>query len=125
MRRSPPRPDEVHVERFFHLAHEQIALSERELDRVRAILADAADRLLRDIEERSRRLGQAPSQHALTGLQFQDICDQMLVHARNRLSRVRAGMRGLAEGSTCPAIEKHPASPVEAAHLAPGDVEIF
>lgn len=112
------------MERFLHLAHEQIALSERELDRVRSILADAADRLLKDLQERSRVLGEVPSQEALTGLQFQDICDQMLVHARNRLSRVRAGMRGFADGDS-PSLEKHPVSPVEAAHLAPGDAEIF
>ena len=110
------------------LADEQLASTHREMDDVRLILADAIDRLMRD-------------RSSATGLQFQDICDQLLAHACGRLRTLREEI-GVARSALMShrdapigvahrmydsllMLKSRSARPVHAAHLEPGSIEVF
>jgi anti-sigma factor RsiW len=90
----------------------ELEASEREMRDVRAILADAAERLLADF---SRGQG-------LATLQFQDISDQILATTLRRVATVRVLIR-VAEGPY-PAMPS-PVTPVGRADLQPGSAELF
>jgi len=103
------------MDEFIRQAEAELESSEREVRDVRAILADAAARLLHDVSQ-----GQA-----LTALQFQDISDQLLASALRRITAVRARMRASAVGGCpCPVLPSAE-SPVHRADLQPGSVELF
>jgi hypothetical protein len=90
----------------------ELEASAREMHDVRAILADAAERLLGDF---SRGQG-------LAALQFQDISDQILATTLRRVAAVRELIR-VTEGP-CPALPS-PVTPVGRADLQPGSAELF
>ena len=111
------------MEDFLRLAQAELEAAEREIADVRAILAEAVARLLDDVR---RRNPDGPGRDALTALQFQDISDQLLVHALGRIASVRTRMRGIGAGQACGgAFMPGPARPVLVADLAPGSVELF
>jgi len=104
------------MDEFVRCADAELEAAEREIADVRAILADAVARLLADVR---RRDPDGPGRGALTALQFQDICDQLLAHALGRIASVRAG-QGLGA-----AFAPGAARTVLVADLEPGSVELF
>ena len=100
---------------FIRQAEVELEWSEREVRDVRAILADAAARLLGEVSQ-----GQA-----LTALQFQDISDQLLASALRRIAAVRAAMRASRVGGCPSPALPGAASPVQRADLQPGPAELF
>ena len=100
---------------FMQRADAELESSEREVGDVRAILAEAADRLLHDFTR-----GQA-----LTALQFQDLSDQLLATALRRIAAVRAQLRAAGQpGGTAPEMPS-PVRTVQRADLQPGSAELF
>ena len=103
------------MDEFIRQADAELESSEREVRDVRAILAEAAARLLHQVSQ-----GQV-----LTALQFQDISDQLLASALRRIAVVRDRMRAPRVGDApCPAMPSAP-SPVQRADLQPGSAELF
>ena len=116
------------INECIRLVDEQLASSQREMGDVRSILEDAVVRLIRD-------------RSSATALQFQDISDQLLAHASERLESVRSEMErtraGLEARTEAPAgvahamygnlltLAKKRAKPVHAADLEPGSIELF
>ena len=102
------------MDEFIRRADAELESSEREVNDVRAILADAAERLLHGLSQGD----------TMTAVQFQDISDQLLATVLRRISAVRAHMRAAAEDATLPAMP-NVSRPVQRADLQPGSVELF
>ena len=104
---------------FRRWADAELDSSEQGLRDVRAILADAAARLLAGLS----RVEDGGDAEAIAALQFQDISDQLLAHAMARIAAVRSQLGeapvDCRPGSTAPA------RPVLQADLVPGSAELF
>ena len=109
------------MQQFLRCARAELEAAEREMGDVRAILADAVERLLADAH---RRDPGGPGREALTALQFQDICDQLLAHASGRVATVVTQMREAGEGGAA-AFATSRARPVHMSDLEPGATELF
>jgi hypothetical protein len=117
-------------------AAQECAAIEADLERLKALVNDAAGRLLgsfnefavlerqtvRNREER-QRVDRAIGA-AVTALQFQDMATQLTGHAQRRLAALEARLRG--DGAAAPAL---PAAdrpqPVRQAQMNAGSIEIF
>ena len=106
---------------FLRCARSELEAAEREMGDVRAILADAVERLLADAQ---RRDPGGPGREVMTALQFQDICDQLLAHASGRVAAVVTQMREAGEGEAA-AFAPSRTRPVHMSNLAPGSTELF
>jgi hypothetical protein len=117
-------------------AAQECAAIEADLERLKALVNDAAGRLLgsfneivtlepqteRKLEERAR-VQQAISV-AVTALQFQDMATQLTGHAQRRLLALESCLRALSgDGSGAPLAEQ--SQPVRQAEMSAGSVDLF
>lgn len=129
----------------------QVESAHREIGETRAILKDAIDRLMPAFTAmRATDAVQVMSpskREAFSALQFQDISDQLLAHAQNRLSSLQAAVyqlsKALENGDVRPGdtgalyslveqandqladLDLNLVKPVGKAHLGTGDMELF
>jgi capsule polysaccharide export protein KpsE/RkpR len=117
-------------------AAQECAAIEADLERLKAIVNDAAGRLVgsfnefaclehktnRNVEERQRIEFAIDS--AVTALQFQDIATQLAHHAQRRLAALETCLRALYAGAPGNGLLEHP-QPVRQAEMSTGSVELF
>ncbi len=119
-----------------HTAAQECAAIEADLERLKAIVNDAADRLLgsfhelasveeatdRGSEER-RRIDTAIGT-AVMALQFQDMATQLTGHAQRRLAALEVCLRSLYTDASGEGLLAHP-QPVRQAEMSAGSVDLF
>jgi hypothetical protein len=116
-------------------AHECAAIA-ADLERLKALIADAGDKLLasftqvsalaptlaRDESER-QRIGAAVAT-AVTALQFQDMATQMTAHAQRRLSALEDCLRSLSADAAFDLAHAR-RQPVPQREMSAGSIELF
>lgn len=117
-------------------AAQECAAIEADLERLKALVNDAAGRLLgsfnefasleqqanRKLEERLRI--QSAIGTAVTALQFQDMATQLTGHAQRRLAALESCLRSLYGEASGGALVEHP-QPVRQAEMSAGSIDLF
>jgi hypothetical protein len=113
---------------------QECALIEADLERLKALICDAGDRLLVSFNEMAAalpalsgdrdRLSQLNDavRAAVTALQFQDMATQLTGHAQQRLLALEEHLRGL---KGCEALAALPAHPVRQVEMSAGSIDLF
>jgi len=134
------------IARFLQIHDTQARSARGELDRLRSLIDDASERLLssfgeigeisaRQVQPEQRQDMERAVGNAVSALQFQDMANQLLGHAVQRielLERIAASLRRLpdvsvdeltdaVEGAAC----ARPNGPVEQACMSGGSVDLF
>lgn len=117
-------------------AAQECAAIEADLERLKALVNDAAGRLLgsfnefasleqqtnRNLEERVRI--QSAIGTAVTALQFQDMATQLTGHAQRRLAALESCLRSLYGEAASGVLVEHP-QPVRQAEMSAGSIDLF
>lgn len=108
-----------------------------DLERLRALIADAGDRLLasfQQVSEAMPALAADPDQRArldaavgsaVTALQFQDMSSQLIQHAQRRLGELERALTQLAEEAHDPWSVNTRMQPVRQDAMGAGSIELF
>ncbi len=117
-------------------AAQECAAIEADLERLKALVNDAAGRLLGsfhefvELEQQARRNAQERERiasaigTAVTALQFQDMATQLTGHAQRRLAALETCLRALYGGAAGAALPDHP-QPVRQAEMSAGSIDLF
>jgi len=117
-------------------AAQECAAIEADLERLKALVNDAAGRLLdsfneivqleqqaqRDAQERERMATAIGT--AVTALQFQDMATQLTGHAQRRLVALESCLRTLSGDAGTATLIEHP-QPVRQAEMSAGSIDLF
>jgi hypothetical protein len=108
-----------------------------DLERLKALITDAGDRLLASfnrVSEIAPRLDVAVSERAqlgaavtsaVTALQFQDMATQMTQHAQRRLNELERWLAAQAAEAGDPLLASTRMQPVRQGHMSAGSIELF
>ena len=115
-------------------AAQECALIEADLERLKALICDAGDRLLVSFNEMAAALPELSGDRdrlsrlddavraAVTALQFQDMATQLTGHAQRRLLVLEEHLRGMNGGGALAALPSHPVRQVE---MSAGSIDLF
>jgi hypothetical protein len=119
-----------------HAARECAAIA-ADLERLKALIADAGDKLLASFnqvgdlapqlarDERQRQLLQRAVGVAVTALQFQDMATQLAQHAQRRLDVLQDCLRTMASPDADPLLAATRMQPVRQVGMGAGSIEFF
>ncbi|MFN9030319.1 MAG: hypothetical protein ACK54C_10640 [Betaproteobacteria bacterium] len=120
-----------------HAAALECAAIAADLDRLKALINDAGDKLLASFNQVSQiaprlaggageraQLGAAVTS-AVTALQFQDMATQLTQHAQARLNALERCLITLAPDFNAPLLAAARMEPVRQSHVSAGSVDLF
>ncbi len=120
-----------------HAAARECAAIAADLERLKALIAQAGDQLAGSFgvigaalpktaadESERRRVEQAVAS-AVTALQFQDMATQLAQHAQNRLAVLQACVRTLSQADDDPLLATTRMQPVRQAGMGAGSIDLF
>ncbi len=117
-------------------AAQECALIEADLERLKALINDAGDRLLVSFNQiaavlpelaatDAQRARVVEAVHAaVTALQFQDMATQLTGHAQRRLSVLEERLRALSDGAAR-ALQMAQSHPVRQVEMKAGSIDLF
>ncbi len=120
-----------------HAAARECAAIAADLERLKALIADAGDKLAASFsvigasvpraagdESKRARVDQALTV-AVTALQFQDMATQLTQHAQKRLAVLQEALRSLAHDEIDPLLATTRMQPVRQTGMGAGSIELF
>jgi hypothetical protein len=108
-----------------------------DLERLKALIADAGDKLVasfKEVADRAPRLGLPASEmqhlnmaitNAVTALQFQDMATQLTGHAQRRLNVLQDCVRRLSDEAPDPLLATTRMQPVRQSAVGAGSIDLF
>ena len=131
---NPPFPTDDDTA---NLAARECATIAADLERLKALIGDAGDRLLasfNQVEAALPHFGGADAQRrslrgaitsAVTALQFQDMAIQLTQHAQRRLDVLQGCLKSLAHAADDPLLATTRMQPVRQTAMEDGSIELF
>jgi hypothetical protein len=120
-----------------HDAARECAAIAADLERLKALIAEAGDKLtasFAQVGDLAPQLGRTPAERtqlstavavAITALQFQDMATQLTSHAQRRLTVLENCLKTLAAGEVDPLLASTRMQPVRQAGIGSGSIDLF